>query len=142
MNSTDTNRYTGDILQNFFTAYVERALKNNRISYFRKYKRHLQFELYFDSEDQIDRYANLNIDLADEVDDRDPLHFGSIQNQTLAEELQNIPDKSRFIIQLRIVHNCSFKRIGAILGMKEEAVRVRFFRAINKMRDHMKGEQK
>ena len=142
MNSTDTNRYTGDILQNFFTAYVEQALKNNRISYFRKYKQHLQFELYFDSEDQIDRYADLHNDLADEVDDSDPLHFGSIQNRTLAKELQNFPDKTRFIIQLRIVHNCSFKHIGATLGMKEEAVRVRFFRAIKKMRDHIKGEQK
>ena len=142
MNSTDTNHYTGDILQNFFTAYVERALKNNRISYFRKYKRHLRFELYFDSEDQIDRYADFHNDLADEVDDRDSLNFDSIQNQTLAKELKNMPDKTHFILQLRIVHNCSFKHIGTILGMKEEAVRVRFFRAINKMRDHMKGEQK
>ena len=45
--------YTGDIVQNYFTAYVEQALKNNRVSYYRKYKSHLKSELLFDSEDRI-----------------------------------------------------------------------------------------
>lgn len=36
MKTADTDHYTGDILQNYFTAYVEEALKNNRISYYRK----------------------------------------------------------------------------------------------------------
>jgi len=32
--------------------------------------------------------------------------------------------------------------IGSILGMKEETVRVRYFRVIQKIRDNMKGAQK
>lgn len=45
--------FSGDKLQNQFTAYVERALRNNRISYYRKYKAMLKNELCFSSEDQL-----------------------------------------------------------------------------------------
>ena len=70
------------------------------------------------------------------------MHLDSIQTPGLANELRNLPDKALAIIRMRIVHGYSYKIIGSILGMKEEAVRVRYFRAIQKIRDNMKGEKK
>lgn len=134
--------YTGDIVQNFFTAYVEQALKNNRVSYYRKYKSHLKSELLFDSEDRIAIHTNLHTDISNVIDARHPLHFDSIQTPGLANELRNLPDKALAIIRMRIINGYSYKIIGSILGMKEEAVRVRYFRAIQKIRDNMKGEKK
>lgn len=132
--------HTGDIVQNYFTAYVEEALKNNRVSYYRRYKSHLKSELLYDSEDQIAPHTHIHTDISDETDAKHPLHFDSIHTPRLAKELRNLPDKALAIIRMRIVHGYSYKTIGAILGMKEEAVRVRYFRAIRKIRNNMKGE--
>lgn len=121
---------------------MEEALKNNRVSYYRRYKAHLKSELLYDSEDQIATHTNLHTDISDEADAKHPLHFDYIQTPRLAKELRNLPDKALAIIRMRIVHGYTFKTIGAILGMKEEAVRVRYFRAIQKIRDNMKEEQK
>lgn len=134
--------YTGDAVQNYFTAYVREALKRNRVSYYRKYKAQLKTELLYDSEDQIAVHTNTHTDVSDEADAMHPLHFDSIQTPRLAKELRNLPDKALVIIRMRIVHGYTFKTIGAILGMKEEAVRVRYFRAIQKIRDNMKEDQK
>lgn len=142
MKNADTKHFTGDIVQNYFTAYVEAALKNNRVSYFRKYKAYLKFELLYGSEDQIDRHTDLHNDISDDSDARHPLHLDSIQTPGLAKELRNLPDKALTIIRMRIVYGYSYRIIGSILGMKEEAVRVRYFRAIQKIRNNMKEDQK
>lgn len=142
MKTADSDHYSGDITQNYFTAYVRQALKRNRVSYYRRYKSLLKSELLYDSEDQIAAHTNIHTDVSDEADAKHPLHFDSIHTPGLAKELRNLPDKTLAIIRMRIVHEYSYKTIGAILGMKEEAVRVRYFRAIQKIRDNMKGEQK
>lgn len=74
----ETPEYTGDKVQNYFTAYVEQALKNNRVSYYRKYKAHLKSELLYDSEDQIAPHTHIHTDISDETDAKHPLHFDSI----------------------------------------------------------------
>lgn len=138
-NETISTAFTGDILQNYFTAYVEQALKNNRVSYYRKYKSHLKNELLFESEDRLPVHTSVYHDISDEADERHPLHFDSIQTPGLAKELRNLSDKALIIIRMRIIHGYSYKVIGSILGMKEEAVRVRYFRAIQKIRDNIEG---
>ena len=142
MNQTTNQSYSGDKIQNYFTAYVEKALKNNRVSYFRRYKAHLKKELLYYSEDQIATLIDLHSDVSDDSAEKNHLHLDSIQMPELAKELRNLPDKSLTIIRMRIIHGYSHKIIGSILGMSEEAVRVRYFRAIQKIRDNMKEEQK
>lgn len=142
MKTIDSDHYSGDKIQNYFTAYVHQALQRNRVSYYRKYKSHLEMELLYDSENQISIHTNLHTDVSEASNEQHPLDFDSIQTPGLAIELQNLPDKALTIIRMRIVHGYTYKTIGAILGMKEEAVRVRYFRAIKKIRDNLKGEQK
>lgn len=139
--NTNENFY-GDKLQNQFTAYVERALKNNRISYFRKHKDRNQTELLFASEDTLGLHMGLDDTISINTTDNHALHPDFIRHEGLAEELRNISEKDFTIIRLRIVDGYAYKRIGTLLGMKEEAVRVRYFRAIQKIRDNLGGAQK
>ena len=140
-NNTNGNFY-GDKLQNQFTAYVERALKNNRVSYFRKHKDRNQTELLFASEDTLGLHMGLDDEISANTSNNHSLHPDFIRHEGLAEELRNISKKDFTIIRLRIVYGYAYKRIGALLGMKEEAVRVRYFRAIQKIRDNLGGGQK
>lgn len=142
MKTTDSDHYSGDKVQNFFTAYVRQALKRNRVSYYRKHKVHQKSELLYNSEEQISVHTGLYTEVSDASDECHPLHFDSIQTPGLVKELRNLPQKALAIIRMRIVCGYSYKTIGAILGMTEEAVRVRYFRAIQKIRDNMKEEQK
>lgn len=137
-----TENFYGDKLQNQFTAYVERALKNNRISYFRKHKDRNQTELLFASEDTLGLHMGLDDTISINTTDNHALHPDFIRHEGLAEELRNISEKDFTIIRLRIVDGYAYKRIGTLLGMKEEAVRVRYFRAIQKIRDNLGGAQK
>lgn len=142
MKSNNIDSYYGDKLQNQFTAYVERALRNNRISYYRKYKSYLNSELSIGSEDELNLHIHDTVDMTDLINSNSPLHPDSLRDEGLAEELRNISERDLSIIRLRIQYGCSYKVIGARLGMTEEAVRVRYFRAINKIREHLKGKQK
>ena len=134
--------YSGDIIQNYFTAYVRQALKYNRISYFRKNYSRQQHELLFATEDHLSLHTVSLHNHPDDIDTNELLIPDSISHSKLAKELRNMPDKTLTIIRMRIIHGYSYKTIGSTLGMKEEAVRVRYFRAIQKIRDNMKEEQK
>ncbi len=135
-------KFYGDKLQNQFTAYVERALKNNRISYFRKHKDRNQMELLFASEDTLGVHIGLDDTIPINTANNHSLHPDFIRHEGLAEELRNISEKDFTIIRLRIVYGYAYNRIGTLLGMKEDAVRVRYFRAIQKIRDNLGGAQK
>ena len=134
--------FSGDKLQNQFTAYVERALINNRISYYRKYKAMLKNELSFSSEDQLSYISGSSSCIFSPDIDSMELSPDSIQHVELAEELRNISEKDLNIIRMRIGFGFTYKRIAAILGMTEEAVRVRYFRALQKIRTNMEGGTK
>ena len=134
--------FSGDKLQNQFTAYVERALINNRISYYRKYKAMLKNELSFSSEDQLSFISGSSSCIFSPDIDSMELSPDSIQHGELAEELRNISEKDLNIIRMRIGFGFTYKRIAAILGMTEEAVRVRYFRALQKIRTNMEGGTK
>lgn len=137
MFNTIQKPFYGDKLQNQFTAYVERALKNNRISYYRKNKERAHTELLFSSEDTLGLHIGPDHDIF-----RQPLHPDDIQHDGLAKELSNISEKDLSIIRCRIIYAYTYKHIASLLGMKEEAVRVRYFRSIQKIRDNLRGETK
>ena len=134
--------FSGDKLQNQFTAYVERALINNRISYYRKYKAMLKNELSFSSEDQLSYISGSSSCIFSPDIDSMELSPDSVQHGELAKELRNISEKDLSIIRMRIGFGFTYKRIAAILGMTEEAVRVRYFRALQKIRTNMEGGTK
>ena len=141
MKSITVDHYTGNKIQNYFTAYAEQALKNNRVSYYRKNKAHLKSEVLFDSEDQIAVHTNLHTDISDDAATAYSIHPDSIRHIRLAEELRNISEKDLTIIRLRIVYGYTYKMIGSILGLKEETVRVRYCRSIQRIRNNIRGNK-
>lgn len=134
--------FSGDKLQNQFTAYVERALRNNRISYYRKYKAILKNELCFSSEDQLSHISGSSACIFSPEIDSMELSPDSVQNGGLADELRNLSEKDMSIIRMRIGFGFTYKSIAATLGMTEEAVRVRYFRAIRKIQNNLEGGTK
>lgn len=134
--------YDGDKLMNQFTAYVKRALKNNRVTYFRKHKAMIKNEIRFSSEDQLVYIAGYNTGMFTTDVDSNELTPDVIYHEGLADELRNISEKDMNIIRMRIGLGYTYKSIAAILGMTEEAVRVRYFRAIQKIQTNLKGGTK
>ncbi|HRH24635.1 MAG TPA: sigma-70 family RNA polymerase sigma factor [Candidatus Paceibacterota bacterium] len=57
------------------------------------------------------------------------------RNADVALALKKLGDTARDIVVLRHWSEFSFKEIGAMLSMKEEAVRVRHHRALSKLRE-------
>jgi RNA polymerase sigma-70 factor (ECF subfamily) len=51
--------------------------------------------------------------------------------------LDQLPEKQRMSVQLRIDEGLSFREIGAIIGSSEGAARVNYFHGIRKIRDQM-----
>lgn len=142
MINNNSTVFNGDKLQNQFTAYVERALINNRFSYYRKYKAILKNELCFSSEDQLSYISGSSAcAFTPEIDSME-LSPDSVQNGGLADELRNLSEKDMSIIRMRIGFGYTYKSIASTLGMTEEAVRVRYFRAIRKIQNNLEGGTK
>lgn len=142
MNNTNNDQFYGDKLKNQFTAYVERALHNTRISYYRKNKDRNQIEVLFSSEDTLGVSAGINNEMSTNIGDDKLLNPDFICHEGLAQELRNISEKDFTIIRFRIVYGYTYKQIAKLLGMKEETVRVRYFRSIQKIRDNLDGGEK
>lgn len=134
--------YTGDIMQNYFTAYVTAALKNNRVTYYRRYKSHLRTELLFESEDQLASHVYSCTEALRSEECDTLLQPDNIYHPQLAHELRGLQAKDLTILRMRIVYGYAYKVIGSVIGMTEDAVRVRYFRTIQKIRNNMKGDIK
>jgi RNA polymerase sigma-70 factor (ECF subfamily) len=51
--------------------------------------------------------------------------------------LEQLPDKQRMSVTLRIEEGLSFKEIGEIIGSSEGAARVNYFHGIRRLRELM-----
>lgn len=142
MIDNDRTTFSGDKLQNYFTAYVERALSNNRVSYYRKQRNLINTEVHFGSDEELAVLAGSTSSLLNPATDTVQLSPETVQHDGLANELRNISKRDMNIIRMRIGFGYTYRRIAAILGMKEEAVRVRYFRALQKIRTNMEGGTK
>lgn len=134
--------YYGDKLQNQFTAYLKQALYHNRISYYRKQSTHLNTEILIENEERIPVHMIENLGISAPLQCVSTLHPNCIVNEKLSKALRNISEKDFTIIRLHIIHGYGHKRIAAILNMTEEAVRVRYYRAIQKMRNTIEEVKK
>lgn len=57
------------------------------------------------------------------------------------KEMQNLPDKRREVIYLRIIGDLSFKEIGEILGKTENWARVNFYRGKEQLLKRRKRDE-
>ena len=141
MRQISTPNFTGDKLQNQFTAYVKRALINNLISYYRKTVSHLQTEISCGTEDDLSFLLPSTQATTCVVSPFSQLQLDLICHEKLANELRNLSIQDFKIIHLRIVDGYTYRCIGSMLGLKEGNVRVRYFRTLQKLRTAIKGDK-
>ncbi len=51
--------------------------------------------------------------------------------------LDELPEKQRLAVQLRVDEGLSFREIGEIIGSSEGAARVNYFHGIHRLRERM-----
>lgn len=59
----------------------------------------------------------------------------------LQELLGRLPAEDRLLLELFFVHDCSYEEIAAVLGGSPESVGKQKFRALEKLRELMKGDR-
>ncbi len=129
-----------NIIQNTFTAYVEKALSNNRIKYIQKQARHSEIELYGEMEDIVDneQIGSVKEDMIDSI-------FGSeldsLENLALFSALKGLDEKDLAIVKMHVIYEYSYKRIAVVMGMTLTAVRSRYSRAIKLIRRRMEDSK-
>ena len=63
-----------------------------------------------------------------------------IDKVELLKRLHNLPEASREILYLRIYGNLSFRQIGEVLSVSENAARVQYYRAREKLRKELEED--
>lgn len=128
-----------DALQNRFTAYVDKALRNNAINLL---ERSLKYKVNEDVADIEETYDMCDVSAEEEVMRGAGLEFKLeyIENIALLKALRRISQQDMTIIKLRVLYEYRFSRIAFILGMTENAARVRYFRSIKAIRRFMEGK--
>ncbi len=81
------------------------------------------------------------LDDAIEVQSGDPspatAAIQSVEAERARRKLEELPDKQRMSVSLRIEEGLSFKEIGEIIGSSEGAARVNYFHGIRRLRELM-----
>ena len=111
-----------------FSSWLYRIASNEVVMYFRKQKK--------DQVIRIDlKKANLLVNEIDEDEEKEKL----LQQLTLT--LKDMPEEIQTLIEYRFFDLLSFKEIGGILNINEDAAKRRVYRAVDKLRQGMKGGQ-
>lgn len=109
-----------------FSSWLYRIASNEVIMHFRKQKKDQVMEL------DLGRVRSL-------VDEMDDSSEKESRIQQLTHTLQLMPEEVQVLIEYRFFDLLSFKEIGGILNIKEDAAKRRVYRAIEKLRQGMKG---
>ena len=115
-----------EIMQNQFTAYVSRAIRNFRWAYLMNRSRRDSGELPF---------SEYQDHLASEDDPIQEL----LESELLRQVLQQIRDKERYIVLSRVVEEKSFAEIATEVNMTYKTVTSRYYRTMKRLKAYMEG---
>ena len=120
---------TGDqILQNQFTAYLTKALRNARAQYIRNKVRRLQIEL------AIEELEYLGIPSGNQMEKL-------TDTEDVLAALQVIKEKERYVVLARVIDEKGFETIAEELGMSYKGAAAIYYRAIHKLRHLLGGDR-
>jgi RNA polymerase sigma factor (sigma-70 family) len=106
-----------------FSAWLFRIAFNKQIDLFRKKKRHEDVELD----------ENLSFQDGDILN-----HIIRNERQSiLCQKMAELPENERELIQLRLVARMSFAEMGTYLHLSSEAVKKKYYRLIQRLREEM-----
>lgn len=55
----------------------------------------------------------------------------------LMDLIHSMPEKSRLVLELRLISECSFSEMGKAIGCSEDAARMRYGRALDTLKDRL-----
>lgn len=114
-------------VQNQFTAYLTKALRNARAQYIRSKVRRLQVELALDEMEYLGITAESQMEqLADAQD--------------LFAALQIMKEKERYVLLARVIEEKGFDVIAAELGMSYKGAAAIYYRTLEKLRRILGGD--
>ena len=117
-------------LQNRFTAYVRKAMENTRNSYYNKLRKHREREELWDEIDD-----EMIVDTSDITDTLFFYDINMVENISLVRALSQLDAADLMIVKLRVLYDNTYRDIGRVLKISEDAVRMRYNRAIRLLRD-------
>ena len=115
-------------VQNQFTAYLTKALRNARAQYIRNRVRRLQIELAIDEREYLAASDENQMEKLTDVED-------------LLAALKNIKEKERYVLLARVVEEKGFDTIAKELGMSYKGAAAIYYRTIEEGRRIMGGDK-
>lgn len=115
-----------EILQNQFTAYVSRAVRNRRLRYIMNRDRKNSKELLFS---QLQDFVGVEEDPINEL----------LEYEVLMSALRRIREKEREIVLARVVEEKSFGEIAKEMDMTYKAVTNMYYRTMKRLKANMEG---
>lgn len=115
-------------VQNQFTAYLTKALRNVRAQYIRNKVRRLQMEL------AIEELVYLEIPAEDQMEKM-------TDTEEVLAALHVIREKERYVVLARVIDEKGFETIAEELGMSYKGAAAIYYRAIHKLKHLLGGDR-
>lgn len=122
-----------EILQNRFTAYIMTAIQRRRKDYVQQMLKNVEIAGLLDAIQADEAY-----DLEKEALTDLPLMM-KIENEELQQSLQQLGERERYVFLNRALEAKSFEMLSLELGLIYKDVTAIYYRAVQKIKNRMKG---
>lgn len=122
-----------EILQNRFTAYLMTAIQRRRKDYVQQMLKNMEIAGLLDTI-QTDETFNLEKEVISDF----PLMM-QLENEELLQGLQQLGERERYVLLNRALEEKSFEMLSLELGLTYKGVSAIYYRAIQKIKNRMKG---
>lgn len=136
MRKRNNGKSEPDILQNQFTGYLVTAVRRQRMLYIRnrntKMSREISIEMW-----ESQPVLQMDSDMLERL----PLLY-KLENQGLRSAIKEMNDRERYIFLERVLADKKIAELSVELGMEYKSVATTYYRAVEKIRRHMKEAEK
>ena len=122
-----------EILRNRFTSYLMIAIQRRRKDYVQHQFSNMEITGLMDSVEADELY-----DIEEEALAEMPLMM-KLENQELLLALQQLGERERYVLLNRALEEKSFETLSIELGMTYKGVSAVYYRAVQKVRNRMRG---
>ena len=125
-----------NVLQNQFTAYLVKAVRNKKLGYLQSRSKQMQFELSIEIENLAqEAYVEHDITL-------DLPILEQIENAKFRQALNRQKENDLYIFFGKVLEDRSFIELSTELGMSYKAVTMRYYRMLSKIKSELMGGEK
>lgn len=137
------NNEENSYLQNMFTAYVAKAVRNRRRDILRARIKRQENEMYVDVQEFFRVYED-KLGASGKRSEKEAVSFEEIdfQNEALERAIWNLSDRDRYVLFARILEERSYEELSKELGIAYKGVAAAYIRAIKKIRKEIEGSDK